>query len=259
MPPSQLRLDQSAFLVELSALIGGRPDRDDDGRTCSVRLPRRLGRGEIFFIDGQAKGLWVEIKGGSSLYLMIGGQGPRWDYNRKTMLAGEEIPVFYNPQSSKEVLVRQWLDGGGREAVKGLRLGPKDRVDVNLGDVSGFLSGRSAPADVHSFVEGLAALARSLPPPPRKRRPTVPAAFTDLQSSVKKWAITDDRDRNTKLRRASKQDLLRLVDAATPRLRDIDDAISAAEEPLSEDLIDLGSLAQAALEAEIELTRREGH
>ena len=258
MSPSQFRLDQSAFLVEVSALVGGRPDRDDDGRTWSVRLPRRLGRGEIFFIDGPAKGVGVEIKGGSSLYLMIGGPGPRWN-DVRNLLAGERPPVYHSPQSSTENSVLHWLDGGGREAIKGLRLGSKDRVSVTLGDVSGFLAGRPAPAAVHAFVEGLASLARTLPPPPRARRSTVPAAFADLQPFARRWAITDDQDRDGKVRRAPKPVLVGLVTAVRPRLGDIDRAIDVAGEPLDEDLIDLGSLAQAALEAEIELARREGH
>ena len=63
----------------------------DDATTAMVRLPTRLARGEVFiFSIGSKRKVGVEIKMGSSLYLVIGGPGPAW--NLATTALGDQKP-----------------------------------------------------------------------------------------------------------------------------------------------------------------------
>jgi len=247
--------DRSAFLLEVSGIIGGRPELGDDGRIWLVRLPPRLGRGEVYFYDGPAKGVGVDFKRGSTLYMVIGSPGLRWSLATER-LGGEEPPVYYAPTLSTKEAVREWVLGGGRERIKDLGLRSEDSLSVYMNGLTGCLAGRPAAVAVAAFAEAIAALVRTLPPPPRERRPTVPAAFRDLQPLARRWAVTDDYDRTDKLRRATKRDLRALVEGVMLRLSEIDQEVEAAGEPLTDELISLQAVAQAALEAELELTRR---
>jgi hypothetical protein len=250
-------IDRSARLLEVSRIIGGRPEPGEDGRIWLVRLPQRLGRGEVYFYDGPAKGIGVDFKRGSTLHLDIGGAGGRWSLATER-LAGEEPPVYYAPTLSTEEAVRQWIGGGGRERIKALGLRSEDRLAVYANGITGSLAGTPAPLAIAAFVEAIAALAETLPPPARERRPTVPRGFDDLKSLARKWAVTDDHDRADRVRLATTRSLRQLVDRVKPRLGEIDQELDAAKEPLPDELIGLQSVALAALEAEIELTRREG-
>ena len=250
------RRDKSKVLHDVAEILGGRPESGDDGQVWSVRLPRRLGRGELYFYDGPISGVGVDIKGGSALYMVIGGPGPAWD-RATERLDIEEPDVYFDPSISSEEAVRTWVVGNGRERIRDLRLRPEDRVHVALNVVTAILAGRPAPLDIAVFVEAVAALARTLPPSVKERRPTVPTAFADLQALAKRFAVTDDADRADKLQSATNRALRQLVEAVKPRLGAIDQALHAADEPLTDELIDLHSLAQAALEAESELALRD--
>ena len=46
--------------------------------------------------------------------------------------------------------------------------------------------------------------------------------IADLEPFARRWAVTDDHDREEALNRASKRDLRRLVDVVVPRLADIE-------------------------------------
>lgn len=249
--------DDTKFLDQIAEAIGGRPISWDDATTAMVRLPTRLARGEVFiFSIGSKRKVGVEIKMGSSLYLVIGGPGPAWNL-ATTALGDQSPPVYYAPGIASEESIRHWLVGGGSEAIERLALGPEDRVRVYGSRIDLDLSRGTSPTDVARRIDALVALARTLPPAPRERRAKVPPAFADLQPFARRWAVTDDHDREEALDGASKRDLRRLVDAVLPRLADIELMLDAAGEPLSEEMIDLQALAQAAVEADIEMKGRE--
>ncbi len=249
--------DDSEFLRQIAEAIGGRPVSWDDANTSMVRLPTRLARGEVFIFSlGSEKRVGVEVKMGSSLYLVVGGPGHAWSL-ATTALDDQTPPVYYAPGIASEESIRRWLGGGGSEAIERLTLGPDDRVRVYANGIDLDLSRTTSPTDVARRIHALVAFARTLPPAPRERSAKVPAAFADLQPFARRWAVTDDHDRAEALERANKRDLGRLVDAVVPRLADIELMLDAAGEPLSEEMIDLQALAQAAVEADIELKERK--
>jgi hypothetical protein len=246
------------FLRQIAEVIGGRSVSSGDATTSMVRLPTRLARGEVFIFSlGSKKWVGVEIKMGSSLYLVIGGPGPAWSL-ATSVLDDQSPPVYYAPGIASEQSIRDWLRGSGSEAIERLALGPDDRVRVYANGIDLDLPRRTSPADVARRIEALVALARTLPPAPRERRAKVPAAFADLQPLARRWAVTDDHDRAEALDRASMRDLSRLVNAVLPRLDDIESTLDAQGEPLAEEMIDLQALAQAAVEGAIEMKGRQG-
>lgn len=258
------QLDDGDYLREIARLTGGRTVVRDGSQPRLVRLPASLGRGEVYFIRGGGRGLMsrgarkgvgVDLNGGSRLLMVIGGAGPFWSL-ATSVLADERPPVYFAPEPSGHASVSSWLDAGGREAIDALRLGTADRVFVYANGVQGELHGTPAPGAVVGFVGALVDLAKTLPPPRPDRKPSVPAAFAELQPFARKWTESDDARRSADLDRASDRTLRRLIDTVRPHLDQINSVLYAAGEPLSDDLIDLQSIAQAAVEAEVVLDER---
>ena len=90
--------------------------------------------------------------------------------------------------------------------------------------------------------------------PHDERAPAEFAAFPDalrpLVPLLAKWAIDDDDERSRKLKRCAQSTRQKLVDAVVPLLPAIDDFLDSFGANPPEEACALGSLAQAALEAQ---------
>lgn len=79
---------------------------------------------------------------------------------------------------------------------------------------------------------------------------TLPDALRPLVPLLAKWAIDDDEERSRKLKRCAQSTRQKLVDAVVPLLPAIDDFLDSFGANPPEEACALGSLAQAALEAQ---------
>jgi hypothetical protein len=78
----------------------------------------------------------------------------------------------------------------------------------------------------------------------------LPEALRPLVPLLAKWAIDDDDERSWKLRRCTRSTRQKLVDAVVPLLSAIDNFLDTFGANPPEEACALGSLAQAALEAQ---------
>jgi hypothetical protein len=85
----------------------------------------------------------------------------------------------------------------------------------------------------------------------------VPEPLGVLAPLVEQWAISDDAEREMKVCRSSTKRLRALVSAVNPLLSEVDRFLDQQSEPLPDEAILLGDLAQASLEAQIELESRD--
>ena len=85
--------------------------------------------------------------------------------------------------------------------------------------------------------------------PPRQFK-GLPEVLRPLVPLLRKWAIDDDAERSRKLKRCSQTTRQKLVDAVVPLLPDIDNFLDSFGANPPEEACALGSLAQAALEAQ---------
>ena len=79
---------------------------------------------------------------------------------------------------------------------------------------------------------------------------TIPEALRPLVPLLAKWAIDDDDERSRKLKRCTRSTRQKLVDAVVPLLPTIDSFLDSFGANPPEEACALGSLAQAALEAQ---------
>ena len=79
---------------------------------------------------------------------------------------------------------------------------------------------------------------------------TFPDALRPLVPLLAKWAIDDDDERSRKLKRCAQSTRQKLVDAVVPLLAAIDDFLDSFGANPPEEACALGSLAQAAIEAQ---------
>jgi hypothetical protein len=79
---------------------------------------------------------------------------------------------------------------------------------------------------------------------------TFPDALRPLAPLIAKWAIDDDEERSRKLRRCAQSTRQKLADAVVPLLPAIDQFLDSFGANPPEEACALGSLAQAALEAQ---------
>jgi hypothetical protein len=86
--------------------------------------------------------------------------------------------------------------------------------------------------------------------PQREFTGVLPDALQPLVPLIPKWAIEDDEERSQKLRRCAQSTRQKLIDTVVPLLPAIDKFLDSLGENPPEEACALGSLAQAALEAQ---------
>jgi hypothetical protein len=75
-----------------------------------------------------------------------------------------------------------------------------------------------------------------------------------LVALMSKWSISDDEERSEKISRAARSTRIRLVETVLPLIPEINQYLDTFQtEPLSPEACELGSLVEAALEAQISL------
>jgi hypothetical protein len=100
-------------------------------------------------------------------------------------------------------------------------------------------------------------LTKILPPAPKTMNTRkLPTDLRTLSGAIRRWSISDDEQRADAIARASGKSLFALHDAVSPHWEAINRHLAASTDPHLE--ADLHSLAQAAMEAEVELRRRGG-
>lgn len=86
----------------------------------------------------------------------------------------------------------------------------------------------------------------------------LPKEFHKLIPLIKLWSISDDVERSEKISRASSKRLVLLVNALEPEYCKIDKYLSSfKEEPLTDQAILLGDLAECSIEAKFLLEKRK--
>jgi hypothetical protein len=84
----------------------------------------------------------------------------------------------------------------------------------------------------------------------------LPGEFDELKPFIRKWAGSDDVERENVVSRASTEDLEFLWSAVQPRFTAINEYLDRHDDDDEADL--LGNLAEGAMEAAFEIERRTG-
>jgi len=86
----------------------------------------------------------------------------------------------------------------------------------------------------------------------------LPEGFHKLIPLIKLWSISDDEERSEKISKASSTSLALLVDSLEPEYGEIDKYLASfKEEPLTDQAILLGNLAECSIEAKYLLEKRK--
>ncbi|MBK6834720.1 MAG: hypothetical protein IPG89_10770 [Bacteroidetes bacterium] len=82
----------------------------------------------------------------------------------------------------------------------------------------------------------------------------IPLNLRELSPLLSKWAISDDFERNEKIKRSSKTSLKKLVDSVSPKINEITNYLDGFKnEPLSHEATLFQSLAELIMEISIRL------
>ena len=178
--------------------------------------------------------------------------------------AAAGVPIFV----STAFLSTEWLSEPERSAlVAALGLGRNEQLLVARNGTSLIVEPRGIEAD-WKRLDDLLLLVVALPPedpPPgsgelidglRFDAAEVTADLQQLLPMLRTWATGDDTVRSSRVAAASSDDLRELVTAVADELQGIDALIDSYHEPLPDEAVLLGRLAEAALEAQHELARR---
>jgi hypothetical protein len=166
------------------------------------------------------------------------------------------VPSFAMREDLSEPL-RRWL---ASNALRLRSLLADDEQFVIARNASHFLL-RPRTIDAETLrLDELVAIVSTLPPEHTGRSATasdsvVPLHLRDLAAMAALWATDDDERRTDLIDAASNETLSALVEKVTPHLAEIDTALSYDK---ADEMLHLHHLAQAALEAREELTRRTG-
>jgi hypothetical protein len=225
---------------------------DSDPETLAFREAVRF-QCESMKADISSNGsyLVLELKADLELGVWSVNEPDRIFMTRMTRVSSIGCPVFaagavLSPdaaaivhQSGFEALLGE-LDLGARESLHFYRNGV--RYYAKLTEVTTFLR---RVRFLSRFVAGIANLASQ-----GSRHVDLPEPFSDLADLARAWAISDDEERAEALEGASAEDLKMLVERLAPRLARINEYLDSH---ISDSAAALGSLAEAACEAQIAL------
>jgi hypothetical protein len=218
--------------------------------------------------------LMIALKGLSSALVFSVGQPDRvtfLEHRLPTVIGDASLPVFRDrdsPQCSPE----EWLKvDANTELIASLGLGGGESVHVYRNGVTLYVRPRDDDEN-WAFVARLCALADALPREVVELKEgeelvhglafnpaRLPPELQHLAPFIREWAIGDDVERSEEQERARSPELRKLVDAVAPHWDQINAYLEVAHQqaPVADEAILLGRAAEAAAEAEIELTRRE--
>lgn len=178
--------------------------------------------------------------------------------------AAAGVPIFVSPR----FVPTTWLSQPEHSAlIATLGLGVNEQLLVARNGTSLVVEPRGIEADWQR-LDDLLLLVAALPPedPPPGRgelidglrfdAAEVTADLQQLLPMLRTWAAGDDTVRSDRIAAASGDDLRELVTAVAGELHRIDALIDSQAEPLPDEAVLLGRLAEAALEAQHELAQR---
>jgi hypothetical protein len=146
-----------------------------------------------------------------------------------------------------------------RALLRDLDLQREEKLNIFSNEISAYLKNPTAER-VTRLIDGLAVLENNLEIPQKEIDLTLlPRQFHPLIPLMKKWAISDDSDRENFLENLPKRQLERFVMEVEPYLRPIDSYLdSFGGRPPSEQACALGRLAECAVEAKRSLEGARG-
>lgn len=170
------------------------------------------------------------------------------------------LPPVYVPERSLGE-VEDWLsDAEVRACLNSLALKKGEYLTQVLNMTWACFVPRGLDAD-WARLELLVRLIGLLPEGKPKRQPkidasTLPELLRPLVSLIREWALSDDAKREAKIQNASMNKLASLHTSVQPLLADIDTFIDSSGDRLPDEAMLLGDLAQAGIEAGLEIERR---
>jgi len=218
------------------------------------RLRRQGRRVQLGATDAKENRLLLQVQCSSGLTVAFGSHDPMV---HSTQPVGEVggMAVLAPPGQESEAIA--WL---GRDEVRsalagiGMTAGEILTVSRNLAELYGW---PAEPAAVWRRLDFLLALLDTLPPDPdhalRLSKQQVPPALWPALPLLRRWALSDDREREERIQAARTASLAALVESVKPLWPALN-AYLDSEPPAAG--LRLGDLAQAAMEAERELRRR---
>jgi hypothetical protein len=132
-----------------------------------------------------------------------------------------------------------------------------ESLHITSGDISVYLRERSLTS-ADSIFAGIAGFAKEIELDESSSGPVqLPEQFRALASLIKKWAVSDDADREEIIGDAPKSELQDLVSRIEPLFDSIETYLdSFKQRPLNQAAIALGHLAEAAHEARLRLQEK---
>lgn len=218
--------------------------------------------------------LMIALKGFSSALVFSVGQPNRVSFveHRLPSAIGDALPPVFHEPDFPQCSPEGWLRvDANRELIASLGLARGESGHIYGNGVTLYVRPRDDDGN-WAFVARLCALADALPRDVVELKEgeelvhgltlnpaRLPPELQHLTPFIRDWAIGDDVERSEKQERARSPELRRLVDAVAPHWDGINAYLDAAHQqaPVADEAILLGWAAEAAAEAQIELTRRE--
>ena len=168
-----------------------------------------------------------------------------------------EFPsLVYSADSTSAAAVGSWLSvAANAECIRSFFLEEKDSLHVYGNQLSLFLFTPSR-SRVVEMLPLLVQLKSHLVLVSDRRVDfgSLPKHFLPLKPLMKKWAVTDDTERDSLISRASKASLKKLVDGVYPLTPAINEYLNSfGEKPMPEAACALGALAECATEVQLSL------
>lgn len=249
----RVRVRTRPLNLHFPGLPGGSFDR-----VCRFKLGNRR-------VEVATNGEWLlgEVEGATSLCFAVG-EPDQVHFARHAVarVAGttvfsldpeppDDLKAWLVQPETEELLRALSLTVGERMLISknavtaAFRPGGLDADFLRLDALVHFAAQLPPPDDVDDLVDGLRFDAEQLPSPMRS-----------LANLVRRWAAGDDEARAEQITAASDDELSQLVRNVHPHLGDIDRLFDQQLEPVADETVLIGRLAEAALEAEQELGRR---
>jgi hypothetical protein len=225
--------------------------RDTFERRCNFKID-----GQKFEVHANPSLLFVRVQSESSVVFSTPTPSPILSIGLLLrQVAGRDVFVNADGRWSPA----PWIYGAEAvAALSSLDLRGDEHLTVARNGPEALLYSAGAEADWER-LQKLLALARILPPAPKEERldpNNLPEDLRDLFPLLARWGVPDDGERSDLVSEAKAPALQRLVDRVEPRMARIAEFLKEHGEEDSGEVFALDALAQCAMEARQELTKR---
>lgn len=233
----------------VGARVGTRNHRHPAVQGAFTRVCRFKFAGRRVACSTNGSVLLMEVEASSSIVLAAGRPDLVLQARKRFADVGS-VPVFEAARGGGEAL-RAWLNvPSHRRALAALALTEDEQLLVATNRTALIIWPAGVDRD-QARLAALCAVVSLLPAEPSPPSP-LPAGLQPLQPLLPLWAIDDDEERASVVEQASEAELEALWTSVEPWLATIDGVLDVDEAQCAS----LTSLAQAALEARIELGSR---